>query len=127
MATPGLTQPRNAVKIIRGVSKTFELTVKDEAGDPVDLTSGRVLFSVKTDLQDLHAIIQKDSDAGAAQVELTEPKAGKAQIKLDPSDTNTLDVREYVFDVWVILSNGKRHAVIPPSIFEIQAGVTVIT
>jgi hypothetical protein len=122
----GLTQAQNAVSIIRGSTKTFELTVVDVAKAAVNITGARVLFSVKRFVTDEHALIQKDSAKGVAEIELTEPKAGKAQIKIDPSDTQTMDVGEYIFDVWVVLTNGNRHPVVPPSTFEVKAGVTVI-
>lgn len=127
MPTLGLTQPKNAVQVIRGTSKTFELTVTDESGGVVNLTGSRVIMTVKRELIDRAPVIQKDSAVGPAQVELSEPKAGKAKIYFDPSDTQTLDVREYLFDVWVVLASGKRYAVVPPSVLEIVAGVTVIT
>ena len=122
-----LTQAKNAVTIIRGSSKTFGLTVVDASAAVVNLTGSRVVFSVKRLITDVHPIILKDSAKSAAQVELTEPKAGKANIYLEPADTQTLNVGEYVFDVWVVLSNGNRHPVIPPSTFAVEAGVTVLT
>jgi hypothetical protein len=86
------------------------------------------LFTVKRDLAEVAPLIQKDSAVGPAQIEImTPPKAGKARIYLSPSDTQRLDAREYVFDAWVVLSSGKRHPVIPPSVFEIEPGVTVIS
>lgn len=127
MPTLGLTQPKNAVQVIRGTSKTFELTVTDESGGVVNLTGSRVIMTVKRELVDRNPVIQKDSAVGPTQVELSEPKAGKAKIYFDPPDTQTLDVREYLFDVWVVLASGKRYAVVPPSVLEIVAGVTVIT
>lgn len=127
MPTLGLTQPKNAIQVIRGTSKTFELAVVDESGGVVNLTGSRVIMTVKRELTDRNPVIQKDSLVGVAQVELSEPKAGKAKIYFDPADTQTLDVREYLFDVWVILASGKRYAVVPPSILEIVAGVTVLT
>jgi hypothetical protein len=125
---PGITQPKNTIRIIRGTSKTLLLSVTDEAGERVDLAGARFIFSVKRSLDDEHTVIQKDSQKGSTQVEILTPtKGGQANIYLAPSDTNTLDVREYVFDVWAVLSSGKRYAVIPPSILELEAGVTVIT
>jgi hypothetical protein len=126
--SPGITQPKNTIRLIRGTSKTFLLTVTDEADERVDLAGARIIMSVKRSLDDEHTLIQKDSSKGATQVEIITPtKGGQANIYLTPSDTNTMDVREYTFDVWVILSSGKRYAVIPPSVLELEAGVTVIT
>jgi hypothetical protein len=127
MPSLGLTQPKNSIQVIRGTSKAFELVVSDETGAIVNITGSRIIMTVKRELTDADPIIQKDSAVGPVEVELSEPKAGKAKIYLDPPDTQTLDVREYVFDVWVILASGKRYAVVPPSVMEIVAGVTVIT
>ena len=124
---PGITQPKNTIRIIRGTSKTLELSVIDEEGDAVDLAGARVIMSVKRTLDEKAPLFAKDSAKGSAQVEIQSPtKAGKADIYLLPSDTHTLDVGDYLFDVWVILSSGKRYAVIPPSTLTLEAGVTVI-
>jgi len=124
---PGITQPKNTIRIIRGTSKTFELSVTDEDSEPIDLNGARVIFSVKRALDEKMPLIKKDSQAGASQVAIQTPtKAGKADIYLVPSDTHTLDAGDYLFDVWVILSSGKRYAVIPPSTLTLEAGVTVI-
>lgn len=121
----GLLLPENAVTVIRGTSKTLELTVTDSNGSPVDLTGAKVVFTVKARVEDQIPLIQKTSDT-LAQVTITSPTEGKAQIYLDAADTQTRDIKKYVFDVWVILSSGKRFAVVPPSVFEVQAGVTLL-
>jgi len=125
---PGITQPKNTIRMIRGTSRTFELSVTAEEDEsPVDLAGARVIFSVKRSLDEKVPLIKKDSQAGAAQVAIQAPtKAGKADIYLVPSDTHTLDAGDYLFDVWVILSSGKRYAVVPPSTLTLEAGVTVI-
>lgn len=124
---PGITQPKNSLRMIRGTSKTFTLAVKDEEGNPVNLTGARVIFSVKKTICEDYCLLQKDSAHGVSEVDITEPKAGLAEIYLTPGDTQTWGTGEYVFDVWVVLVSGKRYAVVPPSILEIEAGVTVIT
>jgi beta-lactamase regulating signal transducer with metallopeptidase domain len=84
-------------------------------------------MSVKCDLSDPSPIFQKDSNAGASQIDITTPKEGKAEIKLVPSDTQTMDVGTYVFDIWVVLASGTRSPVVAPSPFKVVAGVTVLT
>ena len=120
-----LMYPENAIEIIRGSSKTLALTVTDELGAPVDLTGGRILFSVKHTVQDDQPLVQKSSDL-LTQVEITTPREGKAKIYLQPMDTQNLDPIEYTFDVWAVLSNGKRYPVVLPSIFRVKPGVTLI-
>lgn len=127
MATQtSLVGPENLIEIVRGTTKTFELEVKDSAGEFVDLTGATVVASVKCEIVDEHPIIQKSSDAGPGQVDITDPKLGKAKIKFVPSDTQTRDVGEYVFDVWVVLSSGARYVVVGPAPFKIKPGVTVL-
>jgi hypothetical protein len=121
----GLTAPKNAISIIRGQSKTYALAVTDKNGDPVDLTGSRVIFSVKTSFCAEDALIRKDSNNGTTEIEITNALGGLADIKIVPSDTNTLDATEYIFDVWVVLSSGKQYPVIPPSKLVVEAGVTV--
>ena len=128
--TSSIVGSENEIEIVRGTSKNFELLVCDDAGDPVDLTGARVIATVKCDLHDDKVSIQKDSDVGPAEVEIyaqTGDDLGKALIKFSPSDTQTLDPGDYIFDVWVILSSGARHIVVGPATLTIKRGVTVLT
>lgn len=124
--TTSILGPENEVEIYRGASKTYELEVVDGEEHAVDLTGARIVLTVKCDAMDPAPLIQKDSQVGAAQVDITHPKEGLAEIKFVPSDTQTLDVGEYVFDVWVVLLSGTRGPVILPSPFRVVAGVTVL-
>lgn len=117
----------NQIEIYRGASKIFALEVLDMDDNPVNLTDARVIMTVKCAVDAAAPLIQKDSDAGIGQVEITVPREGKAEIKFVPSDTQTLNAGSYVFDVWVVLSSGSRNPVILPSAFIVKAGVTVLT
>jgi hypothetical protein len=125
--TTSIQGPENLIEIYRGASKTYELEVVDGEDHAVDLTGARVVFSVKCDLSDPSPLVQKDSQVGPTQIDITLPKEGIAEIKLLPSDTQTMDVGEYLFDVWVVLASGTRGPVILPSPFKVMAGVTVLT
>lgn len=129
-STSSIVGSENEIEIVRGTSKNFELTVCDDAGDPVDLTGARVIATVKCDLYDDKISIQKDSANGAAEIEILAQSGdtlGQALIKFTPSDTQNLDPGEYIFDVWVILSSGARHIVVGPALFVVKRGVTVLT
>jgi len=117
--------PENSLEVIRGTSKTLELTVTDDAGKAVDLTGARIIFTVKQVITESLPLIQKTSDT-PTQAEITVPREGKARIYLQPNDTQGLEAIEYVFDVWLILTSGKRFAVVPSSIFTVKPGVTLI-
>lgn len=118
--------PENAVSIIRGSSKTLEMTVIDaDTGKPADLTGGKVVLTVKEAVTDLNPVIQKIS-TDVTQAEITVPRGGIARIYLVPGDTQTLALKDYVFDVWVVLASGKRYPVVQPSVFTVQPGVTLL-
>jgi hypothetical protein len=117
--------PENALVLVRGTSKTLELIITDADGKAVDITGAKIVMSVKVAATDAAPLIQKSSDS-ITQAEVTVPREGKARIYLVPADTQTLAVKSYVFDVWLVLASGKRFAVVPPSAFEVQAGVTLL-
>jgi hypothetical protein len=123
--TPTLLAPVNSVTVIRGSSKTFQLTVVDQLGKPVDLTGAALFFTVKEKLEDPYPLIQKKS-SDPTQILITNPKGGVAQIYLLPQDTANREPKDHVFDCWISLVSGKRYPVIPPSTFEVVAGVTAI-
>ena len=136
MTTPLNILPENALLVTRGTSKTLQLFVSESHSGPefedgrrhrrpVDLTGARLLFTVKRRLEDPRPLFQKTSDSGS-QIEIINAKAGLAQIYLLPEDTQYLEVRDYLFDAWVVLASGSRLVVIPTSVFSIQAGVTII-
>lgn len=118
--------PTNSIGIIRGTSKTLKLTVLDDKQATVDITGARILFSVKRRLEDTVPLIQKDSAASVAEIALIQPQVGVAEIYINPADTQNQDLGDYFFDVWAILASGKRYAVVPPSTFEVLAGVTLV-
>ncbi len=127
MTQPGASflLPANSLSVIRGASKTYQLTVTDENGASINLTGATVYFTVKKTIQDTEPLIQKKS-TDITQINIVSPRAGIAQIFLKPADTATRDVGDYVFDVWVVLTTGKRYPVVPPTTFEIVSGVTVL-
>ena len=125
MTTPLNILPENALLVTRGSSKTLQLTVRNRHRKPQDLTGARILFTVKRTLQDSKPLISKTTDH-SSQILFTNPKVGQAQIFILPEDTQYLEIRDYLFDVWVVLASGNRYVVVPTSIFSLQAGVTII-
>lgn len=117
--------PENSLSITRGTSKTIELIVTDCAGKAANLTGAKVVLTVKDTSSAQTPLIQKNSDF-PAQAEITFPRLGKARFYMFPADTQTLALKQYTFDVWVILASGERYAVVAPTIFEVLAGVTLL-
>lgn len=125
MAT-SLTLTKNVLEMPRGASRTLELSVKDDNGDIVKINGARVVMSVRHKSLDEFPLIVKDSNDATESV-ITDANAGTAEIYLKPVDTFSLDTdMEYLYDVWVILSSGDRHQVIPPSKFVVKESVSSI-
>jgi hypothetical protein len=82
-------------------------------------------MTVKENTTDINPLIYKTSAHGT-QAAITLPRTGIAEIYLVPADTQNLAVKQYLFDVWVILSSGKRHQVVKPSTFDLQPSVSSI-
>jgi hypothetical protein len=130
-ATTGSTSP---ITIVRGESKTFQVTVKDKNKTNVDLTGSKVWFTVKERIEDVTPVISKRNLAAGgsnAQIEILLPQTngnkGKLNIYLVPSDTACLKTdHSYVFDVWVELTSGKRYQVIKKRTFIIEEAVTTV-
>jgi hypothetical protein len=117
--------PVNSLTIIGGTSQTLALTVTDCAGNTVDITGVRIIFTVKNCLSDPLPLFQKDSN-NPLQIELNLPRLGQALIYLQPADTQGLCPGEYVYDVWAILPTGQRFALVLPTPFIIKGGLTYL-
>lgn len=118
--------PENAVPIVRGTSKTLKLFVLDRENKPVNLTGATVHFTVKKEVMDRVPVLKKSSQV-LTEIEISAPpEDGIARIFLDPADTQDMEPNFYFFDVWVILSSGKRYQVVKTSQIELLPGITVI-
>ncbi len=113
----------NEISISRGEFAPISLQVFDAANVIVNLTGGKVYFTMKMDSSDQTPLIQKSSD-DINQIEITYPRLGKADIFINSSDTASLDTGIYIYDIWVILASGRKYPVIRPSIFEIKESIT---
>jgi hypothetical protein len=125
MAETASFLPANAVTVIRGTNKTLALTVKDSAGEVIDLTGSTIYMTVRLKETDEGCLFQKIS-SDPAQIEIPNPTDGTAKIYISPSDTAGKKPTRYVYDILIILSSAERHVVVGPAVFEIKAGVTVV-
>jgi hypothetical protein len=119
-----ILQSKNAITILRGESKTLKLTVTNPDSTPLNLTGGRIVFTVKGNALDAIPLLQKTTD-NSSQALITSATGGLAEIYMIPGDTKTLSIKEYVFDVWLILG-GKQYPIVPPSTLNLQPGVTTL-
>ncbi len=119
-------QPANTLVLYRGQTKRLDLVLAD-GGVPLDLTGGRVLFTVKKSRDAVDAIIQKSSDNGPDQIDVVNAKQGVVAIYLLTNDTRVLDEGRYFYDVWAEVSAGgstARFPVIEPTFFIVKGTPT---
>ena len=89
---------QHQITMTRGDTRIFTVTMTDDAGDPYDLTSADVAFTVG-------GLFEKGVGDG---ITIADPETGVAVVTVDPADTNGApDVRRaYRYDVQVTLSSG---------------------
>lgn len=103
------------VKVVRGTTNTFRITVTDAAGKLYDLQSGeKLLFGVKRHHEDTEYIFVKSITSG---------ENGVYTVTIDPSDTEQCDCCNYFYDVSV-QSGNNFYNVIPTSAFCVCKNIT---
>jgi len=114
------------ITLLRGESKTLQLTVLDQDRNPVDLTGTTLTMMVKKRACDTVALIEKSS-SDPTEIEIQTPAtAGIANIKIAASDTANLAPARYVYDIWIQMSTLECLPVIRPGAFEVNWSVTVL-
>lgn len=96
--------------IHRGRDKTFEVETRDESRHLLDLTGAIVTFMVKESVKDADedAKITKSSTV-QGEIVITNALGGLCEVHLVPSDTSSLPVRRYVYEVKIKTSDGKEY------------------
>lgn len=115
----GMTTTQN-LSIVRGDSRTWKFTCKDENDVVIDITDAKVWFTVKEDLSqdDTFAKFQRrNADAGgsAAEIEMSDPTNGEFKVHVVPANTNGIDLDTIdgtlKFDAQVQMPSGKTYTV----------------
>lgn len=127
-----ITKSSNSIDLYQGETKDLDLLVVREVKDvnnnpveePVDLTGATIYFSVRRSASSPDLLIGKDS-TNLLAIEIVAPAtSGTAIIHLLADDTKNMPPGEYVFDIWVVLSSGKRSPVVEISEFIVKEAVT---
>lgn len=112
---------RNAdIRFVRGETCRVRLTVRDQDGQPVDLTGAALYVTVRP------VVAGRSISASPAVIELASPAditiaaqaggtLGQATATFAAAATATRAPGAYVWDAWVVLGSGDRHAVVEPS------------
>lgn len=107
--------PYEEIQIYANNNRTLRVFVKTPDLNIVNLTGAVGVFSVKTDKSSSTTLISKHTNV-PAEGQIGAADQGEMFFFLIPSDTATLDIRQYVFDVKVTLSNTKVYTVLEGTI-----------
>jgi len=100
------------IRIYAGNNKDFHSLVRDRDANPVDLTGlQNAIMTWKKVKSDVTPAIQKQLTAGASEVELLNPQKGVLIFHLIPSDTDTLEIRQYFYDIKIIMASGTVYTI----------------
>ena len=131
-SSSNISKSSSSIEVYQGESKDLEVEIVQEVDDvdgnpqeePVNLTGAKVCFTVRKAVRDPEVKIAKDS-LNVLDIEILSPAtSGFAMIYLTSDDTIFMDPGKYVFDVWVVLSSGKKVPVIEVSDFIVKEPVT---
>lgn len=90
--------------------RTFRVFVKTPDLNIVDLTGATGVMTVKTSKGG--SVIISKSTAVPSEGQIGAADEGEMFFFFVPADTSSLDARQYVFDVSVTLSNGKKYTIL---------------
>lgn len=99
------------VDIYRNEDRTLRVFLRDGNSNVVDLTGATCVFTVKVSKSDVDSAFSLSTDV-PADGEIGSSGRGECFFYIKPSDTVSLDIGQYVFDVAVTLSNGKRYVTV---------------
>jgi hypothetical protein len=115
--------PQNSIRLYAGETRTLEFSVADREGRVQDLTSARVVMTVREDPSDSQPLFIKSTD-DPNQAIIASITSGLVRFFFVPQDTQYLRTAQYPYDVWVFLPTGERYPVIQSSVLEIKGSVT---
>jgi len=131
-SSSNISKSSSSIELYQGESKDLEIEIVKEEEDvdgnpievPLPLTGSKVCFTVRKLVTDPAIKIAKDS-LNVLDIEIKSPATdGIVIIYIVSEDTRLLDPGRYVFDIWVVLSSGKKVPVVEVSEFIVKEPVT---
>ena len=103
------------ISMIRGDTEAMTVACTEDGVARSFVTGDTVYFTVKKSVSVTEKILQKV---------ITSFTNGKALIDIRPSDTQSLDVKPYIYDIQVVFANSTKKTVLGPATFELTNEVT---
>jgi len=89
----------NAIRLVKGQTKSISVKVKTQEGRPVVLSGGTMLYMSVRRTAGSPVLIAKSTGNG---IDVTDPAKGEATVVLDVADTAQLEVGAHRYDVWLV-------------------------
>ena len=102
--------PYEKIEIYADNNRTLRVYVKDENLNVINLTGATAVLTVK-ETKDGSTVFTK-STAISSEGQIGAADEGEIFFYIVPLDTASLEIRQYVFDVEVTLSSGKKYTVL---------------
>ena len=112
------------LSIFQNADKDFALDCDNADGTPIDLTGGRLTFTVRRQTGDAATSIVKDSDTPGEIDFNVDPTTGLATLRLNPADTASLAIGKYRYDLWFVSAAGEQYPLIEDTLFSILKPIT---
>jgi len=103
--------PYEKIEIYADNDRTLRVFIKDGDLNIINLTGATLVLTVKETKNSTSTTFTK-STANPSEGQIGAADEGEAFFFIVPSDTASLDIRQYVYDVEVTLSSGKKYTVL---------------
>lgn len=103
--------PFYSLDLYQDNNRRLRVYIRDGDMNIVNLTGATCVLTVKLTKDDAIAVIQKSTSI-SGEGEIGSADQGECFFYIEPSDTSSLDIAQYVFDVSVTLSDGSYYTAI---------------
>lgn len=109
--------------IFKGNDKTYIVTRRTKTGEVIKSTPLQMIFTVRTNFDELDTVLQKEIGNGIEQ-----NPDGSWSIKVDAKDTRNLKITDkklvLICDVKIVNENGEETTIVKPQDFVVLPVVT---
>lgn len=102
--------PYYSIDLYANNNRRLRVYIRDGDLNIIDLTGATCVFTAKL-TKSGSAVIQK-STAVAGEGAIGAADEGECFFYIEPSDTSSLDITQYVYDIQVTLSSGSKYTVV---------------
>lgn len=111
-----MTETNTITMFIRD-DRTLEVSVFTDKNEPVDLTNAKIYFTAKSRISDPDSaaiITKRNAAAGGSdeQLAVIDAPRGLLEVYLRPADTANASAGSYVYDIQIVLANGKTYTAV---------------